>query len=94
MGPDDKDCVTTGTLVDMVCAAWGDGLKWVNKSDDGPHEANFLKLDCSKLKNTFGWKPQYGVKEAIELTTEWYKVYAEGGDVAAVMDKQIAEMFK
>ena len=94
VGPDDKDCVTTGTLVDMVCAAWGDGLKWVNKSDDGPHEANFLKLDCSKLKNTFGWKPQYGVKEAIELTTEWYKVYAEGGDVAAVMDKQIAEMFK
>lgn len=94
VGPDDKDCVTTGTLVDMVCAAWGDGLKWINKSDGGPHEANFLKLDCSKLKSAFGWKPQYGVKEAIELTTEWYKVYAAGGNVVAVMDKQIAEMFK
>lgn len=94
VGPDDKDCVTTGTLVDMVCEAWGDGLTWLNKSDGGPHEANFLKLDCSKLKSTFGWKPQYGVKEAIELTAEWYKVYAAGGDVEAVMDKQIAEMFK
>ena len=94
VGPDDKDCVTTGTLVDMVCEAWGEGLTWINKSDGGPHEANFLKLDCSKLKSAFGWKPQYGVKEAIELTAEWYKVYAAGGNVEAVMDKQIAEMFK
>ncbi|MBQ5699644.1 MAG: CDP-glucose 4,6-dehydratase [Lachnospiraceae bacterium] len=93
VGPDDKDCVTTGNLVDMVCEAWGDGLTWINKHDGGPHEANFLKLDCSKLKTTFGWKPQYGVKEAIELTAEWYKAYASGADVVAVMDKQIAEMF-
>ena len=94
VGPDDKDCVTTGNLVDMVCAAWGEGLTWINKSDGGPHEANFLKLDCSKLKSAFGWKPQYGVKEAIELTAEWYKAYAAGEDVVAVMDKQIAEMFR
>jgi CDP-glucose 4,6-dehydratase len=93
VGPDDKDCVTTGNLVDMVCEAWGDGLTWINKHDGGPHEANFLKLDCSKLKTTFGWKPQYGVKEAIELTAEWYQAYASGADVVAVMDKQIAEMF-
>ena len=93
VGPDDKDCVTTGNLVDMVCEAWGDGLTWINKHDGGPHEANFLKLDCSKLKTTFGWKPQYGVKEAIELTAEWYKAYASGADVVAVMDEQIAEMF-
>lgn len=94
VGPDDKDCVTTGNLVDMVCEAWGDGLTWINQHDGGPHEANFLKLDCSKLKATFGWRPQYGVKEAIELTVEWYKAYAAGEDVAAVMDKQIAEMFR
>lgn len=94
VGPDDKDCVTTGNLVDMVCEAWGEGLTWINKSDGGPHEANFLKLDCSKLKSVFGWRPQYGVKEAIELTAEWYKAYAAGEDVVAVMDKQIAEMFR
>ena len=94
VGPDDKDCVTTGNLVDMVCEAWGEGLTWINKSDGGPHEANFLKLDCSKLKSVFGWRPQYGVKDAIELTAEWYKAYAAGKDVVAVMDKQIAEMFR
>ena len=94
MGPDDKDCVTTGELVDMFCNAWGNGLSWENKSDGGPHEANFLKLDCSKLKTTFGWHPRYGVKEAIGLTVEWCQEYEKNGDVVAVMDRQIAEMFQ
>ena len=93
VGPDDKDCVTTGNLVDMVCEAWGNGLHWINQSDGGPHEANFLKLDCSKIKSVFGWRPRFDVKEAIELTAEWYKAYAAGEDVVAVMDRQIAEMF-
>mgnify|MGYP002539293408 FL=1 len=94
VGPDDKDCVTTGELVDMFCSAWGHGLSWENKSDGGPHEANFLKLDCSKLKTTFGWHPRYGVKEAIGLTVEWCQEYEKNGDVVAVMDRQIAEMFQ
>ena len=41
----------------------------------------------------FGYLISKGVKEAIELTAEWYKAYASGADVVAVMDKQIAEMF-
>lgn len=94
VGPDDKDCVTTGELVDMFCSAWGNGLSWENKSDGGPHEANFLKLDCSKLKTTFGWHPRYGVKEAIGLTVEWCQEYEKNGDVVAVMDRQIKEMFQ
>lgn len=94
VGPDDKDCVTTGDLVDMFCEAWGDGISWINQSDGGPHEANFLKLDCSKLKSVFGWHPRYGVREAIGLTCEWCRTYAAGGDVVSVMDRQIAEMFQ
>lgn len=64
VGPDDKDCVTTGQLVDLFCEAWGDGLSWINQSDGGPHEANFLKLDCSRVKRVFGWTPRWGVKDA------------------------------
>jgi CDP-glucose 4,6-dehydratase len=93
VGPDDKDCVTTGELVDLFCDAWGDGLTWINKSDGGPHEANFLKLDCSKIKSMFGWRPCWGVKEAIGLTVEWCRAYEAGGDVTEVMDRQIAAMF-
>lgn len=94
VGPDDKDCVTTGRLVDMFCESWGNGLSWINQSDGGPHEANFLKLDCSRLKNTFGWHPRWGVKEAIDMTVEWCKAYEAGDSVTAVMDRQIAEMFR
>ena len=93
VGPDDCDCVTTGDLVDLFVNAWGDGLKWVNKSDGGPHEANFLKLDCSKVKRVFGWQPRWHVEEAIEKTVEWSKVYAAGGDIPACMEAQIKEFF-
>ncbi len=94
VGPDDKDCVTTGRLVDMFCESWGNGLTWINKSDGGPHEANFLKLDCSKLKSTFGWSPRWGVREAIDMTVEWCRAYEAGEDVTAVMDRQIREIFR
>ena len=53
VGPDDVDCFQTGALVDLFVKKWGEGINWINKYDGGPHEANFLKLDCSKLKTTF-----------------------------------------
>ena len=91
VGPDDVDCFQTGALVDLFVEKWGDGLKWINKYDDGPHEANFLKLDCSKLKTTFGWKPRWNLETAIEKVVEWSKVWIAGKDIAACMDKQIEE---
>lgn len=94
VGPDDCDCVTTGQLVDLFCEKWGEGLTWVNRYDGGPHEANFLKLDCSKIKSVFGWRPRWGVAEAIEKTIEWSKIYYANGDISACMDKQIKEFFK
>ncbi len=94
VGPDDCDCVTTGDLVDMFCRSYGEGMKWINKSVGGPHEANFLKLDCSKLKATFGWKPRWNVDTAVERTVEWTKAYFAGEDICTVMDKQIAEFFE
>lgn len=94
VGPDDQDCFQTGTLVDLFVKHWGEGLKWVNKYDGGPHEANFLKLDCSKLKTTFGWKPHWNLEKAIEKVVEWSKVWIAGEDVRPIMDKQIEEFLK
>ncbi len=94
VGPDDTDCVTTGDLVNMFCEKWGENAKWVNQYDGGPHEANFLKLDCSKLKKTFGWKPSWGISEALDKTIEWAKAYFAGEDISCVMNAQIAEFNK
>lgn len=91
VGPDDCDCVTTGDLVNLFCEVWGQGMRWENRWDGGPHEANFLKLDCSKIKATFGWKPHWHIREAIEKTVEWTKVWMQGGDIPSEMDRQIKE---
>ena len=93
VGPDETDCFQTGALVDLFVNHWGEDMKWVNQYDGGPHEANFLKLDCSKLKTTFGWKPHWNLDKAIEKTVEWSKCWVEGQDVRACMDKQIEEFF-
>lgn len=94
VGPDDKDCVTTGELVELFCQAWGEGQTWENHFVGGPHEANFLKLDCSKMKHTFGWKPVWGVKEAVEKTIEWSKAWLAGEDINEVMQQQILDFVK
>ena len=66
-------------------------MKWINRYDGGPHEANFLKLDCSKLKATFGWKPHWNLDTAIAMVTQWSKCWLSGGDVRACLDQQIQE---
>lgn len=91
VGPDDKDCLSTGELVDLFCMEWGEGMSWNNEYDGGPHEASFLKLDCSKAKAVFGWKPVWDIVTAVKKTVEWAKVYQEGGDVSACMDSQLEE---
>ena len=94
VGPDDVDCFQTGALVDLFVSKWGEGMKWINRYDGGPHEANFLKLDCSKLKATFGWKPRWNLDTAIEMVVEWNKCWLNGEDVRACMDRQIDVFLK
>ena len=91
VGPDDVDCFQTGALVDLFVSKWGDGIKWIDRYDGGPHEANFLKLDCSKLKGTFGWNPRWNLSDAMDKIVEWSKCWLSGGDVRACMDRQIDE---
>lgn len=92
VGPDECDCVTTGELADLFCSAWGDGARWINQSEaNAPHEANFLKLDCSKIKRTFGWQPRWHIAQAVEKTVQWSRVWLSGGDVPGEMDRQIQE---
>lgn len=103
VGPDDENCVTTGELVTMFCELWnqeGQGtLSWLNQSDGGPHEANFLKLDCAKLKQTFDWKPKWSIRETLKKVVEFERLRflaeKEDADVAIVlqacMHRQIEE---
>ena len=95
VGPDEADCWTTGDLVTLFCDKWnsltGSSLTWKSIYDGGPHEANFLKLDCSKIKKVFGWKPRWNVENAMEKIVEWSYEYLNGGDILACMDRQIRD---
>ena len=95
VGPDECDCVTTGELVDLFCKAWGDGAEWINQSEaNAPHEANFLKLDCSKIKNVFGWAPRWHIEECIAKTCQFSKTWLSGGDIIEEMNREIKEFFE
>jgi CDP-glucose 4,6-dehydratase len=90
VGPDECDCITTGALVELFCQMWGDGIGWEDLSEENaPHEANFLKLDCSKLKSVFGWHPRWHIDQAIAMTCKWTKVWANGGNLPSEMDQEI-----
>ena len=98
VGPDDSDCRTTGELVQLFCDKWNatceDGdpaASWRCENDGGPHEAGFLKLDCSLIKRTFEWSPCWNIETAMEKIVEWSRAYFDGKRVAAVMDRQIKE---
>ena len=91
VGPDECDCVTTGELVGLFCKVWGNDATWTSQSEhNAPHEANFLKLDCSKLKATFGWRPRWHIDEAVRKTIEWTHTWTDNTSIAAEMNRQIA----
>lgn len=95
VGPDETSCWTTGNLVSLFCDKWnaatGENIVWENKYAGGPHEANFLKLDCSKLKANFGWSPRWNVETSMDKIVEWSIVYLHGENVVECMKKQIKE---
>ena len=90
VGPDDRDCVTTGELVELFCKCWGEGAAWESQAEENaPHEANFLKLDCGKIKATFGWQPRWHIAECMEMTCRFGKIWLAGGDIPTEMDYEI-----
>ena len=93
-GPDEESCVTTGDLTDLFCSVWGSDASWKNEAEkNAPHEASFLKLDCSKAKKVLGWYPQWGIKTAVQKIVEWQKAFNNGTSAADITDLQIKEYF-
>lgn len=91
IGPEDCDCITTGELASIFCNTWGGNASWEAIQKNGPHEANFLKLDCSKIKKTFNWKPTWHVEEAIEKSVMWAKAFYDNKNIDQFTDEQIRE---
>lgn len=96
IGPDDIDCVTTKQLITLFVNKWNKKqlnrkIKWINKNDGGPHEAGLLKLDCAKVKKTFGYSPKWNIPEAIDKIVDFIDAYINKKNVKTLIDKQIKQ---
>ncbi|RJV84286.1 CDP-glucose 4,6-dehydratase [Erysipelotrichaceae bacterium AF15-26LB] len=91
IGPNESDCLTTGDIVTLFCKEWGDGSNWNCIDISGPHEANFLKLDCSKAKSVLNWKPIWNVEKAVRETVLWSKCFYQNEDIEDLTKNQILE---
>lgn len=91
-GPNEKSCVSTGYLVELFCRACK-GASWKIQGDGGPHEANFLKLDCSKSTAVLGWEPKWDIQKAIEKVIEWNECVKSGQLAIGPTETQILDFF-
>lgn len=93
IGPAEEDCLNAEKLAGLFCREWGSEASYVIRGDGGPHEAAFLKLNCEKIRNTFGIEPKLTISDAVAMTAQWYKEYTKEGPEAAnsLMDRQIKE---
>jgi CDP-glucose 4,6-dehydratase len=90
-GPDDSDAKPVSWIVETLCKKWGKNEAFEIDNGDHPHEATYLKLDCSKAKNMLEWKPRWNITKALEMIIEWYTCWSENGNIQEICIKQINE---
>jgi len=88
-GPSDADAKPVQWIVDSLTQSWGEDASWVLDEGDHPHEAHYLKLDCSKAKARLDWQPRWNLDEALSKIVDWQKKYQQGANMKAVTLKQI-----
>lgn len=88
-GPNDEDAKPVDWIAGEMTSQWGDGASWVLDGQEHPHEAHFLKLDCSKAKSRLGWCPRWNIGQAIENIIDWHREYLNGGSMRAMSMNQI-----
>lgn len=93
-GPDDNDAKDVEWMIKTLCNLWGNGISYIIDKNPGPHEANYLKLDCSKSKAELGWFPIWTINKTLESIVDWNKTWLDKGDVRQICLKQIEEYFR
>jgi len=88
-GPDDEDVKPVEWLVERITELWGKNASWEIDQSNNPHEAQYLKLDCSKAKLKLRWHPQWNLNVALDKTIKWYKAYYNREDMMDITINQI-----
>jgi len=92
-GPNDSDVKNVGWVVEKFSELWGKGFFYAIDKNSRPHEASYLKLDCSKAKAELDWYSQWTIEEALKSTVDWYRAWLEGKDMREITEQQIDDYF-
>lgn len=90
-GPKDDDARSVSEVVELLISAWGSPACWNQDVAEHPHEANFLKLDCSKSKQYLNWSPKWNLEQAISKISEWHSAFKAGRDMYSLSTEHINE---
>lgn len=88
-GPNDEDAKPVQWIVERLTQAWGEGASWALDGGEHPHEAHYLKLDCSKSKMRLDWYPKWHLEDALGTIIDWHRAHREGKDMHELMLHQI-----
>tara|TARA_B110000977_G_scaffold201014_1_gene293666 strand:- start:2768 stop:3847 length:1080 start_codon:yes stop_codon:yes gene_type:complete len=75
-GPTEEDAKSVQWIVEQLTQSWGDGANWHLDGGTHPHEANYLKLDCSKARIMLGWQPHWNLTQALQAIIVWHKAHS------------------
>lgn len=92
-GADDNDAKNVEWITHKICEFWGNGAAYELDSAPQPHEASYLKLDCSKAKTVLGWHPVWNVETTLKMIVSWYKAYLNNNDIRQVTISQMEQYF-
>lgn len=89
-GPSDDDAKPVQWIVERYTDLWGGGASWVMDQAEHPHEAHYLKLDCSKARTRLNWHPKWTLALALENITAWHKAHLQNKSMREFTLRQIA----
>ena len=90
-GPRDEDAKPVQSIVEYLCKDWGDGASWTLQPGEHPHEAHFLKLDISKVRQRLQWIPRWPLETALTRVAEWHQAWLRNQDMRAFCLNQISQ---
>jgi CDP-glucose 4,6-dehydratase len=88
-GPQADDTLPVGAIVERLTKLWGFESPWRPASGVHPHEAEHLRLDCTKAASELDWTPRLRLDPALALIVEWHKAHLRGEDMQAVTLEQL-----
>lgn len=90
-GPDESDARTVGWIVDRMCQKWGGSARFITSQEEQPHEANYLRLDCSTARQRLDWQPAWNLETALDKVIDWTRAYQQGMNLRKACLAQIEE---